>query len=507
MRNSILQLLAISTLCASISAPAFAQLADTPSHRVIRRKEGQKTPQPSDFMTPEFMELVKKSRIIEQMQRQQRIQRLRNAQRSRQLSQDPNDPRSPVPSPAGDMATDMESVNRQLADRLREQHDGDLGKDLSETLNPNSIPFDPENPEFSLDMNNLAELGRQLRHEISRQKVKAQAEYSKAMRAYREFNNNWPSESIPPGEWLKKVQPHLNGEMMRQIGEVIQSNRTQQQQSTGQQSSQGQDPTSDTMTGDDSQTNPTDQTAPNTANSSGPGEQGDPSTNKPSPSAKKFMDSLIGKLDRTGTNWLKKSTKNPKNNSGIKRAAQKAGDWLSKLNLKVTEGADRVARRRANSSTSSSGNRSRRRPAATPPAATGGGGGDGTSGFGSSLAIILLVAAGLAAAVYFLRDRIQWIASPESSVPPVKATQITDRETLLRACNQLAHRCFGWPSRFWNHRRMFSELGGKAEENAASVLRLSRIYEHARYAPHGRLSATEVDRARKLFSEIEHLPA
>lgn len=72
----------------------------------------------------------------------------------------------------------------------------------------------------------------------------------------------------------------------------------------------------------------------------------------------------------------------------------------------------------------------------------------------------------------------------------------------------LALRCFGWPSRFWHHREVFSRLGAQGDDQSVqTVRRLEAIYERARYAPDGELTPEQVDHARRLFSEIRDLPA
>ena len=79
--------------------------------------------------------------------------------------------------------------------------------------------------------------------------------------------------------------------------------------------------------------------------------------------------------------------------------------------------------------------------------------------------------------------------------------QVKERKSFVKACNHLATRHFGDPSRFWNHSRMFDEL---ERRNNQSMDRLVSLYEVARYAPpEEKMSSEQITLARNLLKDIQ----
>lgn len=436
----------------------LAQRADSPSHRLIPRKRGGLAPKFDDFKSEELKELLDEYGKA----RREQIKRRRESQTPPQQSQSgeslPSAAQSMQPrlrefverldqtakdSASKDMQEEIAKVNDEMASRL----DGPL----SNTLKPDSIPLDTKR-------NVIKDFGDMIRQ----QQKEARNQYQQAMEAYKRV---WPSDGIPPDEWLKKVQPYINPELVRQMREFR-----------------------DTKKRDLTNTKSNDSAFQHEAGKSLPSSIADDAQKKKS---KGIFDSLISAMDKKGTRWLKSSKK--ENSKDKKRSwwtalKSRSKDRMSSINKKVTQHSRNVNRQKA---------------VTTPPTTTSvsGNGGSTTNGRGKLILSVFGFATIVGLGYYFYRNYFTVPASSEIAAAHVRADSIRDRESLLHACNMLAWRCFGWPSRFWSHRTVFAKLSEQMSEESAAR-QLSGLYEHARYAPDGHLSSQEIELAQRLFEKI-----
>ena len=215
-----------------------------------------------------------------------------------------------------------------------------------------------------------------------------------------------------------------------------------------------------------------------------------------------MFDSLLSSIDKQGTKWLKSTSKSKSAKEKKKKAStwitafkSKAKQHMSKLNQQIAQHSQKVNRNRSSKS------KSGKAPVVTP-SSSGGSSDGGASGQTGQALLWILAALGLAGAGYYFWQKQN--DDPDSTRvldKQIRTVTIQDRESLLRACNQLAWRCFGWPSRFWNHRTVFTKLSELAKDHQVAE-QLSGLYEQARYAPNRRFSNQEVELARELFSTI-----
>lgn len=465
---------------------AHAQTRESRSHRIIPRDANAKAPSPQDFMTPELLELIDDYQQLSRAQRQARRQTgstpQANAPQPNMLRSDPFETgvrtadgdllqrldQRTFDSQLDDINDDISSLSDQLAERL--------GGDLAETVKPIELSPDDKQP---LQMWDQIE---KLRETIQNQHRELQDQYREALRKY---EDSWPSDSIPPDEWLKKVQPLLSPELSNQMQEVIAATRARAAAARN---------NVERKTPESSDSNPFGATGA-AAGVSAALKQG---------SSKKLLDSVISTLDKGGLEWLKQASQDPRKNSAMKKAAEKASNWLTSLNLKATENSGQIALRRATGpGFASPGFMGQKRIGTDQNVVSQANGRSFGLMFGM-LSATLAIGLG----VYLFRDRLFDFRTAEQIPGKVVASAIRDRESLLRACHLLALRCFGWPSRFWHHREVFSRLSSQGDERLAqTVQRLEAIYERARYAPDGELTVEQVDHARRLFSEIRDLPA
>ena len=80
--------------------------------------------------------------------------------------------------------------------------------------------------------------------------------------------------------------------------------------------------------------------------------------------------------------------------------------------------------------------------------------------------------------------------------------RITDCDSLLRTCHQLAYEEFGWRSCFWHHRRLFSALSDKFPDSEEPIGQLADIYEQGRYSG-AELSVAQIELAQRLVRRIQ----
>jgi len=478
-----LMMASLTTVDLSMVTTVHAQSRDSPSHRLIPRDRTAKAPTPQDFMTPELLELIDDYHQLSRAQRQEARGRAESTQQPNLLRSDPFEQglgtaerdllqrldQRTFDSQLDDINDDISSLSDQLAEQL--------GGELAETMKPAELSPDTEQPLQMWDQI------QKLRETIQDQHRELQNQYREALRQYQD---SWPSDNIPPDEWLKKVQPLLNPELSNQMQEVIKATRARAEAARNKGGSKTPE-----LAG--SQSSETSSTAAGVSEALKSG------------SSKKLLDSVISTLDKRGMDWIKQARKDPRKNSAMKKAAEKASNWLTSLNLKATENSNEIAIRRAVSPAN--------------PASSGSGGmtrlgtdqnanlqADGKN-FGMMFGLLSALLA-VVLGVYLFRDRLLGFQSADRIPRKVTVGTIQDRASLLRACHMLALRCFGWPSRFWHHREVFSRLGAQGDDQSVqTVRRLEAIYERARYAPDGELTPEQVDHARRLFSEIRDLPA
>lgn len=367
---------------------------------------------------------------------------------------------STIESMPESLTQEIESLNDKFAE--------ELGSDLSETFKSDEIHFDPN--DSSNFWKNITELQDSMRRPLSN----ARQQYIKAMEAYK---NTWPTDSVPPSEWIEKVQPYINPELVRQIADVRKARESSKDDSptSGRSGQRKMSPN-----------NPLEKLSSDSLGST-------PKQNR----SHRILESLISAVDRKGTEWLKSSKglkANRSQSSWWKTLKARSKRKLSALNRTATQHSNRMTQRRSDTWT---GNLSSHRQSSDAVDSAG----DRVSG-GTVLAFFGLIAL-VGAAVYSRWSRTKYVAERDELPLYIDSTIIRDRESLLRACHQLSHRCFGWPSRYWNHRQVFSRLCDTNVGYTPAFEQLSHIYEHARYAPNGVLSPEELAYARRLYAQVQ----
>jgi|GEM_PF-6600235 len=329
-----------------------------------------------------------------------------------------------------------------------------LGEAISETFKPGSVKFDP----------NAWDPVR-LREQIYRKQREVRQEIDKAEKLLKE---KWPTDTVAPHEWLEKVQPFINTEVIEQLTEA--SRQFDDQKHLPPSERRFQDVEKIRSLGD-----------------------------KPG----SMFDSFMTSIDKQGTDWLKSSGK--EKSSLWKSLKDTATSGITSLNRSMTENS----RRQANSPAMRPSNSIQKRPTPTivrpksPASASSPQTNPRIWMWGGGLAALL----GIVALAYYYRDKFfQPQSRATRAKDPILAARIQDRDTLLSACHTLARQLFGVRSRFWNHRRLFESLSENLAESSDRgqrvVDQLSRIYETARYAP-VQVAADEFSRARDLFSALQ----
>lgn len=457
----------------AVCVPVLAQQGSSPSHRLIPLSGNQKAPSLADFLSPEYRELrTEYNRLRREMLAQRRSESRRSrseAATPEPATQPQNSPDRQAPDPAAsaadrgttnatpaipsgaaeDVAEEIAAVSRALGERL--------GRALAETLDPKEIPIDP--PEMS-----LAEAMQELKTTIDQGRREARAQYSKALERYKRV---WPNDSLPPADWIEKVQPFINQELVRQLADARRELESKRDA-------------------------PFERTKPGSSVAAPT-----PLTSKPnSKTSNRMLESVIRRLDKTSTDWLKAATRRGSSQREVawwKSLAAKSKRQMSTLNRQITQ-RSRLWRQTSFGVSSRSPNRPGSNVFRTD------------NGIASSpwlaLLIVSLVALGGAGLLVWKRNRQR--ESSAMVIERVDPRMIRDRESLLRACDQLAFSCLGRPSRFWNHRKVFSLLGQRASQPRPNVEQLSQIYEHARYASDGHLPLGDIVLARKLVAQIEN---
>ena len=99
-------------------------------------------------------------------------------------------------------------------------------------------------------------------------------------------------------------------------------------------------------------------------------------------------------------------------------------------------------------------------------------------------ALALLVAAGWTAVALARRQAARARARPWSPGPwPVRPSQVSTRQDLIRAFEHLAYLLLGPVARSLNHLEVAGRLGRNDDGRAGAADRLAHLYEQARYAP------------------------
>lgn len=443
---------------------AGAQDRGTRSHRLIPMRKGEKRPTLADFMSPDLLEMRQELRRL-------RSDRRRIEKEGRQLREQPTlQIQEPVYRPSDQKLVDRlnRSIVETIPESIREEGDSlqdsfaeQLGPELTETLESDAIPFDPN------DTNSFWTNIDELREAISEPMRQATEQYRQAMKAY---NETWPANSLPPKEWVRKVQPFINPELVRQLAEIRSTNA----------SADKSNQTAMNLNQFQPEAHGSNSSQTNTAES-----------NENSPY--KMLESVIGAVDRSTTDWLKSRKAQGDRRSMIwKSFRERAKQQLAALNRTATQYSNQITKERSQAWSKRSSNSNLANS-------------DTASRLANVAGFVLALSVLAAVVTYMIRSpkRSYWYSN---AIPiPIDSNGISDKETLLTACHQLAHRCLGSRSIYWNHRRVFLQLREQDSVNAAVFDQLAHVYERARYARRHPLSAEEVKVARQLFAQIEDL--
>ncbi len=209
--------------------------------------------------------------------------------------------------------------------------------------------------------------------------------------------------------------------------------------------------------------------------------------------SRRLLESLIEAIDSTGTELVKAARDSDR---------QQSWAWLSKREKELSRWITKRRQERPWQSAVVVN-----RPSPRPPAPKSDW---NLPGFPSSMpktGVVLVVLAVGCTAVFFLWGRFA-IPKPgiEKTALPVAVSPsaVIDRQTLIDACHRLAVRRLGWQTKFWNHIRLFGRLASESPERRLELADLSRIYEHARYAPREfALTSEQLQRARTILASLE----
>ena len=341
-----------------------------------------------------------------------------------------------------DLAKEIENNVANLNEQFRRQ----LGMPADENVEPTK--------KFELPEEVLSPY-EQARKTWRDQQKKLSEDYKQALE---DFNGQWPSEKIPPDQWVQKVQPFINSEVLEQLRQY----RAYEEGMT------------DKLPESAFQKLPT---SPVNRGFSG-----------------RMLESVVKTLD-SGTNELIKRAKEnkrsgKKESSLWKRLKAAATKQIESTNRTITKRTEQYANtQRVN----------RPQPRRTSTRTT-------TTSSNSSLAKIAGVIAfvlGVAALIAYLLHLKKLHDSDADYSAPISLDSIRDRESMLRAIHSAAADRFGRTSRYWHHRKLFSEIEEIAEERRPEELPvLASLYERARYAPNGEVSSDDLEVARRWYKEF-----
>lgn len=476
---------------------------NTASHRRIPLSDGRERPKLESFLPPnhkqfrqEYLELQRRKR---QAQRSQRNP-LRGQPTDGERLESPIRRNGDEPTERSWFDTGFRPSGEQPgmgfdSDPLENirRFGQSIGETISEWQNPGSVNRNRE---------------QYVAEEYPRQYREARRKFRDALNSFRQ---SWPDDRVAPQEWLEKVQPFIDPEM---LGQIIEARRQF-----------------------DAQTDrpPNERRFQNLSEFPFLSDQDGSKSNS-------LIDSMMKSLDKKSTSWLKSTER--KKSTIWKSLSKSARQGLANLNQKMT--ANSKERARANSKANSTSLNAPRpsqaspttatspsqsllsrastpssSPATKPPALE--------SRDGNWLWIVGSAFVVIATSVYLMRHRllVVWHHS-RTDLGHVSAERIHDHDSLLKACHSLALALFGFRSRFWNHRKLFQSLAEQLElddrgqvvnsENLgllsvgsadraqrrkkAVVGQLSSLYEQARYSPR-KLLDSELDHARELFVSLQ----
>ena len=207
----------------------------------------------------------------------------------------------------------------------------------------------------------------------------------------------------------------------------------------------------------------------------------------------RMLESVVKTLD-SGTNELiklaKENKRSGKKESSLwKRLKQTASNKIKATNKSIT---DRSARY-ANSPRVATRQITRSAP---PP----------LNSSNRSLAKIVGVVAivlGIAALFAYLMHLRKKHQNDSGYVAPLNPDSIRDRESMLQVIHSAAANRFGRSSRYWHHRKLFSEIEDVTKERRTQELpTLASLYERARYAPNGEVSSDDLEVAKRWYKEF-----
>lgn len=445
-RQAIVRVM-ITLLCALVAATIGSGqqvLRDTPSHRFI--PPGIR-PLKNDFETPEYQSARSEFQKLYRSTRE-----LRRALRKGGAPPTVNtfDPATIDQLSPATKELVREWSRDSVADVSRE-----IGREIVEfnrRLSQNAGLPEPDSNGDSLPFEFSADLLKQFedaKKAWAQQKSATDSKYAEALKQYRD---TWPHEKIPPGQWLEKVQPFINAEIIEQLMKVrdYQDGKTSEPPEI-------------------------------------PAELG---IETPAGLSERMVASVVKTLDQGGNELIQRAKRSNQGNQQSpwwKRIRAKAKSRIKSLNRSITDRTEQYA------ATAS---------AVASPVLPSRGSGRSTytwsgSDLGRAFGLTLFL---LGAGYLFYRWKTSRAAAVEQLHRLTDAAAIRDRESLLHAIHEIAVKRFGASSRFWHHRQLFTRLRETYESHDPMI---EHLYERLRYAPDGdSLSDEEAHLARRWYEQI-----
>ena len=444
-----------------MSSPLWAQTRarSTSSHRFIPVGTA---PRPSNFRTPEYERAVEDFNSLRELWRELRRSRARGSKLTEEISGSIFQP-TLDPSLAEKLPLETQELMRQWSQNSVTDVAQQMGRELVEfnqqfrqrsgvpesTQQPNDISFD-----FSRDVIQRIEEARSAY-------VEQQMLVNSAFReADRQFKSKWPSERIPPREWLERVQPFIDSEILEQLAKVrdFQDGKL-----------------------------PAPPEIPESL-----------LTNKPPPSlSERMIESVVRSVDQGGNELLKRAQRNnqgKKKLSWWKELRKDANASLKSWNKSITDRTESYAASSALTTADSTGNGDSAVGASAAET------GDAPSAVGW----LRVVAFGLVlAGIFYLyyRRTLRHYRPGNAGVWELTADSIQDRASLLQAVHRVAVKRLGSKSRYWHHRQFLPLLRDKLDSRYSEI---DALYERARYAPDGHvISREELELVRHWYQQVQ----
>lgn len=371
-----------------------------------------------------------------------------------------------TPSPMGE---DLSRVDPSLRNLVRDlwqrspsqaaqdinQGISDTTKQLNENLPQDLVSEPSELPPVSLgDQGTVTQMMDTVKNLMRETQIRQQELIRKAQAA----NKAWPLENVPPEDWIQKVQPFINTELIEQLRDVSAAAKT-------------------------------------AVDNGKPADSIFEDTNGESDGENGLLGSVMKQLDSKSADWIRSRGKKKGKSSALwKRLKTASGGAMSELNEKLTENSKQLSRE---------GQKLTDRIGAVLGGPAGSNPSRASEQQHAGWWIVGFVGLVVVGGWWLLRQNTG-LSLLGVSHDPMRSQAIHDRETLLRACHVLADRMFGGTSQYWHHRQVFNAIGGSLPNMRGSVDQLAEIYESARYSPSGQfLSADALETARVLFSRIQ----